>query len=614
MNARAVEGPSPISRDWRARVAIYLSVLFAYLAAGDRDSLTPFQLAIFAAAAAWSLAFEHRWTRPFFGAPLKIGLIVVGSIIFVAFIGGHLQRAPENFANAIARFLFWNAVVFILSRNKTDYDVWTLGIINVSLFMIAGAFVQPPLFLPLFVGSLASLLYGFQRLALLRCGPAGEQSRGGLGLTLAQLALVIEVAAIVFVLFPRRLFWDSPKPDVPKPPVADAPPDRPPGHTEHAKTGLSRTPGRLKIGALASVKVDPTPVLFLTVAFSATGDAVEFGRDIYLRQDVLVTYSRGDWTTSFRPVLRTAGDNGQVTRDTESIPMLVGQKVFQGIIFKPSPGMAIPAMAEVYELGIARVKIDDHGVCFFDTPLPREYRAVSYVPPENVERRLVGVTEVVEPDADYLKRPVGLEGLVKAAREIVGDRVALVDKVNALRKHFLSGAFRYTLAPPNPPPGRDVYEWFVTEGRAGYCTHYAGALALMCRGVGVPARVATGLHVGKEAWDPFNKRYIAKNSDAHAWTEVWFGREFGWIPFDATPPEGLAPPNRGAPVATGDGPKVDGPKGPEAEPTRWDEAILNFDSSLQGRARRLFFARSPPSAAGSHRSRAPSSPSWRSRS
>jgi hypothetical protein len=246
--------------------------------------------------------------------------------------------------------------------------------------------------------------------------------------------------------------------------------------------------------------------------------------------------------------------------------------------------MAIPAMAEVYELGIARVKVDDHGVFFFDSPLPREYRAVSYVPPENIEKRLLGVTEVVEPDPDYLKIPVGLDGLRKAARDVVGARESIVEKVTALRKHFLSGAFRYTLTPPNPPPGRDVYDWFVTEGRAGYCTHYAGALTLMCRAVGVPARVATGLHVGKEAWDPFNKRYIAKNSDAHAWTEVWFGREFGWIPFDATPPEGVAPANTGAPVATGDGAKGDGPKPPEAEPARWDEAILAYDSSLQGRA------------------------------
>lgn len=174
---------TPISRDWRTRAAVYVSVLVSYVAAVQGDPLTPSMLLVFTVSCLWSLGFEHRFLRPFFPSALKIGLIVTGSIVFIAFFLAGLSRPADSFANAIARFLFWNAIVFVLSRNKTEYDVWTLGIIDVSLFMISGAFVQPPAFVPFFLAAIACVLYAFQRLALLRCGPAGEQSPHSVMLT-----------------------------------------------------------------------------------------------------------------------------------------------------------------------------------------------------------------------------------------------------------------------------------------------------------------------------------------------------------------------------------------------------------------------------------------------
>ena len=87
------EGPkapeiTPLSRDARVRLAAYAGVLSAYLAAARGDPFTPFQLALFALAAAWSLGFEARFRRFFFSSPIKIGLIVVGSAIFVMFVTG----------------------------------------------------------------------------------------------------------------------------------------------------------------------------------------------------------------------------------------------------------------------------------------------------------------------------------------------------------------------------------------------------------------------------------------------------------------------------------------------------------------------------------------------
>ena len=46
-------------------------------------------------------------------------------------------------------------------------------------------------------------------------------------------------------------------------------------------------------------------------------------------------------------------------------------------------------------------------------------------------------------------------------------------------------------------PGIPPLVWFVTQGKEGYCQHYAGAMALMLRSLGIPSRVAAGFVSGK---------------------------------------------------------------------------------------------------------------------
>jgi len=112
------------------------------------------------------------------------------------------------------------------------------------------------------------------------------------------------------------------------------------------------------------------------------------------------------------------------------------------------------------------------------------------------------------------------------------------------------GGFRYTNHPsvfgPAPLVG------FVAETRAGYCQYFAGAMALMLRYVGVPARVAVGFSSG--TYDPRRGVWTVTDHDAHAWVEAWF-TGYGWLPFDPTPagrPErGQLETSPAVPVATG---------------------------------------------------------------
>ena len=76
---------------------------------------------------------------------------------------------------------------------------------------------------------------------------------------------------------------------------------------------------------------------------------------------------------------------------------------------------------------------------------------------------------------------------------------------------------------------------FALTTKRGYCQYFAGAMALMLRYVGVPARVVEGFTSGK--YDFESGTWTVTDHDAHAWVEVWF-RGYGWLPFDPTPGRG----------------------------------------------------------------------------
>ena len=74
---------------------------------------------------------------------------------------------------------------------------------------------------------------------------------------------------------------------------------------------------------------------------------------------------------------------------------------------------------------------------------------------------------------------------------------------------------------------------FLLRDHIGYCQQFSGAMALLLRMDGIPARVATGFTSGLRQGrsGPFTVTDI----DAHAWDEVWFPG-YGWVTVDATPP------------------------------------------------------------------------------
>lgn len=103
---------------------------------------------------------------------------------------------------------------------------------------------------------------------------------------------------------------------------------------------------------------------------------------------------------------------------------------------------------------------------------------------------------------------------------------ALVESALAL---FADGPFRYTRNPPRLT--HEPVDRFLFESQQGFCEHYAGAFTVLMRAAGVPARVVTG-YLGGEI-NPLGGYLIVRQSDAHAWSEVWLP-ERGWTRVDPT--------------------------------------------------------------------------------
>ncbi len=137
--------------------------------------------------------------------------------------------------------------------------------------------------------------------------------------------------------------------------------------------------------------------------------------------------------------------------------------------------------------------------------------------------------------------------LARLDERVAGGARTPYDAVADLENWFVaSGTFRYANHPPVISP---VLVNFVTKTHAGYCQYFAGAMALMLRYLGVPARVAVGFAGG--TYDQSEHLWNVSDREAHAWVEVWF-KGYGWLPFDPTPAApGAAPRSiRGAAAVT----------------------------------------------------------------
>lgn len=140
-----------------------------------------------------------------------------------------------------------------------------------------------------------------------------------------------------------------------------------------------------------------------------------------------------------------------------------------------------------------------------------------------------GVDASPEERSEALQLPAGSNPRALALGQRWQRTLAPAQRTDAALALFRAEPFAYTLSPPRL--GRDSVDEFLFQTRRGFCEHYAAAFVFLMRAAGVPARVVTGYQGGE--LNPVDGYVVVRQSDAHAWAEVWFeGR--GWQRVDPT--------------------------------------------------------------------------------
>jgi transglutaminase-like putative cysteine protease len=188
-------------------------------------------------------------------------------------------------------------------------------------------------------------------------------------------------------------------------------------------------------------------------------------------------------------------------------------------------------------------------------PTPKQLGQAGTNYPDSIERYLeviqtAAVPKFGTPDRDLLMTvffdarfdgdPLMQQNraLYERAREVVGDVSTPYAAAATLEAWFRQpslGGFVYDEQPPVPAANQPALVQFVTQTKRGYCQHFAGAMALMLRYLGIPARVAAGFTSG--SYDTDKHEWSVTDHEAHDWVEVYFPG-WGWIPFDPTPGRG----------------------------------------------------------------------------
>ncbi len=127
-------------------------------------------------------------------------------------------------------------------------------------------------------------------------------------------------------------------------------------------------------------------------------------------------------------------------------------------------------------------------------------------------------------------RPVPVGG-----QQVAAPRLTAAEFAERARQ-WLDRRHTYSLQSVLPSGRGDPLVRWIGSDTPGHCELFAGAFLVLARSAGFPARLVTGFKASN--WNGISKSLTVRNSDAHAWCEVWDGTG-AWLRVDPTP--GAAP-------------------------------------------------------------------------
>jgi transglutaminase-like putative cysteine protease len=370
------------------------------------------------------------------------------------------------------------------------------------------------------------------------------------------------VMATLFVLFPRFApLWGIPS---------------------DAMTGRSGLSANMQVGNLASLALDET--IALRVRFEG---APPQQQDLYWRGPVLTVFDGREWRPlgprvprfGYTPQALQLQVGGapvkyEVTLEPHSRPWLltldVAPRPPEASGLEATLGPELQWMSTRPVTDLLRYKAESYplfraGPLNSAVSLPPEYREL---PPGFNPRTLQLATD-----------------MMRNSTAPPSDKAALVRMALQLLR---TGGYTYTLEPG--VYGADTADEFWFDRKAGFCEHIASAFVVLMRAMDIPARVVTGYQGGER--NPVDGYWIVRQSDAHAWAEVWLAGR-GWTRVDPT--SAVAPARTGQLLRLQPPPTVFGAAMATVSPglaaqlraawealnNGWNQWVLNYTQSKQ---------------------------------
>ena len=441
---------------------------------------------------AWRLAAAAR--------PIGLPRSAVRTLLAVALIGAVFARfrTLNGLSAGTALLILMSAVKLLETRRQRDQYV----VVGAGLFLLLAAcldrqsLARAPLYLLhtwLCCSALAVVAYASRTPAAVAASGSLD-TRTALHLAARTLLLAMPLALALFLFFPRLpgAFWALPR-------------------SEEALTGLGDT---MSPGSIAQLTAS------YEIAFRVKfAGAPPPPQERYWRGPVLHRFDGSTWSREpdLYPRQRLQG---------------LGPAYSYRVALEPSQQRWWFSLDTPDRAPDPKVVLTDDYQLIANDPVaqPTSYDALSHTRTRSTEP--LSALSRRRDTALPPRNPRSLD-LAHELRERAGSDTAFVQ---AALEFLGTGGFVYSLTPPRL--GYDSVDDFLFNTRSGFCGHYASAFVTLMRAGGVPARVVTG-YLGGE-WNPIGGYFVVRQSDAHAWAEVWL-QDRGWTRVD---PTGVVEPER----------------------------------------------------------------------
>lgn len=438
--------------------------------------------AAFVACGTWRLMIEkRRWALPPTWFRALVALFCALGVYF----------AYETFSGVgpgSALLAMMASLKLLETRQLRDQFV----LLFIAIFLVMASLLREQYLwsLPYMLGALTFIMTAWLRMS----AQPGQPVRRSFGAAGRLLAYAAPLALAMWILFPRLStpFWSVPV------------------DTSSGVSGLSDT---MSPGDISSLSLSNA------VAFRVRFEgSVPPPRERYWRALVLHRFNGRSWT----------GSDANVGRPPSQQLEVSGEPYRYQVTMEPTRQQWLPALDLPYDWDMPKVHMGrmqalsrarpvDQRIAYEVESYPR-YRAET-----DLNDYLRGWYLKLPPD----KNPETVE-LARRMRAVAGSDRAFI---SAVLDKFHEEDFYYTLRPP--ALGRDPVDGFLFDTKQGFCEHYASAFSVLMRSVGIPSRVVIGFQGGELNRGPVGEYMIVRQSDAHAWAEVWF-EDLGWTRIDPT--------------------------------------------------------------------------------